>query len=306
MRNIKIVINWIRVEIKSLFSEKNSIASIWKLIYTTIGYVSFVFSFAVLLNDLMSCDKVEIMCKNHWGVLLLLGVIASVVHNREKTSYKGTIKDDDLQIELKINDLFSVNASSYVIPTNTFFRTVMEREYISPRSVQGAFQLKYFREDIAALDYKIAESLAEQKIDGENAEDIHGMVKRYPIGTVAKVDYKDKHFYLVAINDVNQYGKPENQEYANVDVALKGLMDFIYKFGHYDNLVMPLIGTGKAAIRTATMERVFEDTLDEFVDSENKISRKLIICINPQDYLEERFDLKKLKRYVDYKCEFKK
>ena len=109
----------------------------------------------------------------------------------------------------------------------------------------------------------------------------------------------------MAINDVNQYGKPENQEYANVDVALKGLMDFIYKFGHYDNLAMPLIGTGKAAIRTATMERDFEDTLDEFVDSENKISRKLIICINPQDYLEERFDLKKLKRYVDYKCEFK-
>ena len=116
----------------------------------------------------------------------------------------------------KVSDLFCINASSYVIPTNTFFRTVMEGEYISPQSVQGAFQLKYFNEKTDELDNLIAASLEQQGIVYEESSDIHGTVKKYPIGTVAKVDHKSRHYYFVAINDVNRNGKPENQGYANL------------------------------------------------------------------------------------------
>lgn len=37
---------------------------------------------------------------------MLIGIVASLIKNHEKVSYKGTVKDDDLQIEVKVSDLF--------------------------------------------------------------------------------------------------------------------------------------------------------------------------------------------------------
>ena len=289
----------------SLTGGKNTIKGMWKLISTTISIMSSIFAFSVLLKDLLGFDKAEMLCKHYWYCLLLAGILASLIMNREKVSYKGTLEGDDLQIVIEVTDLFHVNASSYVIPTNTFFRTVMEGEYISPRSVQGAFQLKFFKNNREELDQLILDSLLQQGIVGEQSKDIYGAVKKYPIGTVAKVDHKDKHFYFVAINDLSIYGKPENQSYQNIDFAFKGLFETIKKLGHCDDLAMPLIGTGKAAIREATIEKVAKDTVDRFLISKEKITRKLTICINPKDFLDEKVDLKRIGKYVDYRCNFR-
>ena len=121
-------------------------------------------------------------------------------------------------------------------------------------------QLKYFKDNFQELDRMIFASLSQQKIKGQEESDIWGDVMKYPLGTVAKVDFDKKHFYFVAINDVNQYGKPVNQAYNNVETAFDGLFKAINSIGHYDDLAMPLIGTGKAAIREATIENVVEDT----------------------------------------------
>ena len=68
---------------------------------------------------------------------------------------------------------------------------------------------------------------------------------------------------------------------------------------------MPLIGTGRAAIREATIEKVIEKIVDRFLTSTDKICRKLIICIRPKDYLEGKVDLDKIQKYINYKCKFK-
>lgn len=53
------------------------------------------------------------------------------------------------------------------------------------------------------------------------------------------------------------------------------------------------------------MENVVKDTVNIFVDSKDKIARKLTVCIRPKDYLEDKIDLKRIGKYIDYKCEFK-
>lgn len=297
--------DWTKVRLKSLFIEKDSLMAIWKIFYTSIGYISSIFAFSVLLKELTGNDMLESMCKSKWILLVLLGIVVSLLHNHEKVIYKRTMKDTDLQIEVRVSDLFSVNASSYVIPTNTFFRTVMEGDYVSPESVQGAFQLKFFKDNFDELDRLIAKSLEQQGIKGQECFDIHGSVTKYELGTVAKVDFDGRHFYFVAINDVNKYGKPEKQEYSNVEIAFNGLLKAIKSIGHCDDLAMPLIGTGRAAIREATIESVIMDTIDYFAYSNDKIARKLTICIRPKDYLEDRADFKKIMKYLDYRSEFK-
>ena len=46
-------------------------------------------------------------------------------------------------------------------------------------------------------------------------------------------------------------------------------------------------------------------TINMFVSSQDKIVRKLTVCIRPKDYLDDRIDLKRVGKYIDYKCEFR-
>lgn len=291
---------------KSITGEKNTIIAIWKIVYTAVGCTSSVFTFSVLLDDLANYDKLKTVFQNHWVLLIVLGIILAFIINREKLSCSGSRDNDDLIITVKISNLFYASATSYVIPTNSFFRTNMEEEYISPNSVQGAFQNKYFKNNLEALNKKIMNNLAEQGAIGVDSHDKFGNVKKYPLGTVAKVDHKNKHFYFVAINDVNEYGKPINQNFSNVDKAFSGLFDAINKFGHYDDLAMPLIGTGKAAIKEATIDKVVQETIDRFLNTSDKISRNLIICLSPKDYTDGKVNMKKVDNYLDYRCKFEK
>lgn len=271
----------------------------------TIGYVSSFFSFTILLKDLAGWNKLEIWTKNNWQMIIVVGFITACIHNRRKINSCKKVSSRDMQLAISIKDIFcNKSANSFVIPTNTFFRTKMDKEYISPRSVQGRFQLKYFKKNIDNLDTMISSSLRTQGIIGEDAIDCFGPTKKYPIGTVAKVDYKGKHFYFVAINDVNQYGKPIGQTIQNVTTALLGVITAIQRMGHCDTLCIPLIGSGKAAIQEATKEIVFQKTVDCFIESKDKIISKLIISISPKDYFNGEVDLNRMEKYIDYKCEF--
>ncbi len=301
------IYTFIKLKIKILTGEKKSFWAIWKLISTTIGCVSSFFSFAVLLEDFVSYNKLKIWTKSNSVLVIIIGIFISLFIHRRKTY--SCIKDSnsDMSFDMNVTDIFSnSDASCFVIPTNTYFRTKLEGEYISPDSVQGRFQLKYFGNDIdGMLDKLISESLNSQGISYTNDVDCYGNVKKYPVGTVAKIDYKGKHYYFVAINDVNKNGTPINQNINNIDIALKGIFDALITNGHCGVLCIPLIGSGRASIHEATKEEVFKRIIDFFITSNYKIAKKIIISISPKDYIENRIDFDRFEKYLDYKCEFR-
>lgn len=279
--------NRIRALLKSLIGEKNSLKAVSKLIIVSVGYISSIYTFAVLLKNWVGYTGLEDACKEKWYILILVGIAASLIHNHEKLTLKFTDESTGLQIIVTVNDLFAAKASSFVIPTNTGFITRMAGDFISPKSVQGAFQLKYFKNNPNELDKKIHKQLSRPE-------------QRYPIGKTVKIDHREKHYYLLAICDVNESGKPEHQSMLNVNMALRGLTDYITKYGHCDVLAMPLIGTGKAAIKGATIGIVLEETIKQFKCSSKKVVETLIICINPKDYLDGRIDMKKIEGLFNY------
>lgn len=290
------MINWMRVLLKSVTGEINTPKAIWKLFYTAIGYISFFFSSAALLNDLTGCDKLEILEKEHWLVVIIVGIFVSCAHSRKKINCCKKVSNGDMQIAISVKDIFgNRDATSYIIPTNTFFRTKMDGDYISPNSVQGRFQLKYFKGNIPNLDNLIHENLNSQGITGVLASDCFGSTTKYPVGTVAKIDNRGKHFYFVAITDVDEFGKPINQSIENITIALAAVTRAIK---HFDVLCIPLLGSGRAAIQEATKEDVFERTVNHFTQPNNQCISKLIISINPKDYLDGKFDLDRMKKYL--------
>lgn len=293
-----------RMYLSSMIKDLYLARKLWEIAKTWVGMVSSLYAFAVLLNNLVGISAAKGLCEKWWVALVVLGALCALWANREKTFFVATAKVAGLQIQAKVGDLFACDAQSVVIPTNTFFRTRMKGEYISPRSVQGAFQSRIYTRPTEDLDKAIADSLRKQGLNGERARDEFGVVNRFPVGTVAKVDYKGKHYYFLAMNDVNEYGKPVGQSYENVSEALDGLKRAIHYFGHCDELAMPLVGAGRAAIKDASCDRVAFDIVDMYLGSQEKLAQKLIVCVSPEDYVQQRIDFERLAKYIGYRCEF--
>lgn len=300
MRKIAYLITYY---LKSNFC-KESIGEYIPILRDSIGLYSTMWGISELIYNTSSYDSIKKIFTNHYILILVLCFIFVFWGNREDKQYSTIVKHKDIKIGFKVKRLENITADSYVIPTNTSFRTNMDREFISVQSVQGAIQNKVFHNNLCELNQMLQKSLDEQNVTYVKTRDILGEARKYPVGTVAKVDYKHKHYYFVAINDINEFGKPVNQTQDNIDQALESLKDTILTVGHYDRLCVPLLGTGKAAISGVTKNDIFRKTIDLFKDEDKKISSELIVAINPKDYFENRIDLKACKKYIDYRSIF--
>lgn len=263
-------------------------------VLTVAEFVQFVFESYIVY---------EISRKHVWWFLLIC-IIVSFLKNKFKLSYEYFLKGTDVKINLKVDDVLDQKAA-VIIPTSTTFDTKMEDEFISKNSIQGQFQNKYFKNNLEALD-----GLLENGLEGYSYELINAVNsknKRYPVGTVSKVTVKGKHYYFVAIADVNDFGKTINTKFENVQLTLEGIWNHIENKGHIENLAIPLIGTGKAGINDASRKRVIQEIIFSFVASaqERKITEKLQICIHPKDLEHKDLELDELNEYLKYMCKYR-
>lgn len=195
--------------------------------------------------------------------------------------------------------------AAIVIPTNTTFDTKMDDEFISVNSVQGQFQEKFFKNNLTALDRLLEEGLKEKEY--VQLERKASKNKQYPLGTVSSITYMGKHYYFVAIADINEHGKTVKTKFENIQIALEGLWGHLESKGHIENLAMPILGTGKAGIKGASRNRVIKEIIFSFVASANerKIAENLLICVHPGDLEHKDLDLEDLEEYLNYTCKYR-
>lgn len=242
----------------------------------------------------------------HEYVLFIIGIflLVSFFVNKVTLKYEYSLKGSDIKLTLQVMDVLD-NRGAIVIPTNTTFDTLMEDEFISVNSVQGQFQKKFFEHNLHTLDDLIEMGL--QDIDYEIVNRGGSKKKRYPLGTISKVSFNGVHYYFVAIADINQYGKPINTSFQNIQIALEGLWNQLEIRGHIENLAIPLLGTGKAGIKDATREKVIKEIIFSFIASsqERKITEKLLICVHPFDLEQKDLNLSELDEYLRYMCKYR-
>ena len=80
------MIDQVRVLLKSVTGEIDTPKAIWRLVCTAIGYVSSFFASAVLLKDLTEFDKLELLIKENWKIVVIAGLFISCLHNRKKVN----------------------------------------------------------------------------------------------------------------------------------------------------------------------------------------------------------------------------
>ena len=289
---------------KARFIIKNTIKN---FLYIMVNFLSILGAFLTIaecVHWMFNSDIVYNWFHDYVVLILIVSSVTSFWHNRVGLKYEYFINGTDVKITIQVGDVLA-NNSAVIIPTNTTFDTIMEDEFISINSVQGQFQKKYFENNLIQLD-----ELLEKGVYGIEYESIERQLtkcKRYPIGTASKITVDGKHFYFIAIADVNEYGKTINTKFENVQIALEGIWSQLESKGHIENLAIPLLGTGKAGIKDVTREKVIKEIVFSFVASskERKITENLIINIHPSDLEHKDLNLKELDEYLKYMCKFR-
>jgi len=130
-----------------------------------------------------------------YGSFLLASLLLALLFSRRPNSVSRKLSASDTAITNKIGDLFAQEGVIVIGVSDTF--DTMLGDVISPKSVQGQFQSRFFP-DPKRLDNSIKRELEKIAVSERDTDKKIGKQNRYPIGTTIMVESEGKRFFLVA------------------------------------------------------------------------------------------------------------
>jgi len=236
--------------------------------------------------DFFKIFKSEDLPGYSFWVLILVSVIVVISTRRPVSKILYKLSGKDLQIEVRIGNLFNVKGQK-VISTNTTFDTDIATGIIASNSLQGQFTNTYFPQQIQSLDQKLNQELINET--SVNFQKISGKTKKFPMGTTVRIDIGNEIFYFLAMADLS-INNTAHTTLENILMSTDKLWDFVSSKGENEPIVLPLLGTGRGRI-TTNRKRLIATIAQSFVKaSEQRLfSNKLIIVIHPDD--AENFEI---------------
>ena len=186
----------------------------------------------------------------------------------------------DTKITIQVSDLLEQKGNLIIGATDVFDTEL--GEVISPSSVQGQFQQRFFP-NVADLDSVLEGELAQvsgridaNKTDGKNV--------RYPIGTVAVVDKEGNRFYLVAYSRMEANLKAKS-DICKLTSSLEQAWDAIRVRGQRRPVHMAVVGSDLSRTglsRSLLIQLVILSFLDE--ERQENLTSHLYIHVHENDY----------------------
>ena len=237
------------------------------------------------------------------GVPIAIGLFCFI----PKRKVSATIAGTDIRVSCKVCDIL-VQKGDIVISVNTTFDTSTENEFISPKSLQGAFQSKYYggrRTKKSDLDDEIVQALQNDSPVEIKDDKRKTKRKQYAVGTVAKLPQKKRMFnsefrpYLIAMATSTASGttKITSAQFAE---AIQKLWGFLAENGEKTMLCVPLLGSGRSGLKCSRMT-IAKEIIFSFVAyaRSQRIVDELQICISPYDYRKYKMSLDELQDYLN-------
>lgn len=265
-------------DIKYFFDSISSNAY-WSYIFFTKTGIESIFSiYGICYLIIESMDFFGVYKKEQYAtfafiIFLLISIFISILVRRPIKSIIVTSPNKDFNIEVKIADIFELTGA-IVISTNTEFEIDVAGGKISPASLQGQFTAKYFTGNQNELLKIIKTKLrAYKKSKGKN----------YPYGTIVPIMTHGKMFYFTAMAEFNSNGNAFTS-IDNIKLTLQNLWKYVKDSGELQELVIPLIGTGRGRLQVSR-KRMISLISDSFIKASeiSKFTEKLVIVVRPED-----------------------
>lgn len=288
---------------KLRFSLQRLKNNVFSIVTGTMGILGALLTICEGASEIFHYDGLFDLYKEYFLFVIIASVIIMVAIKWDRLSItEKVVGAPDVSITIKVCDALT-NEGAVIIPTNTTFDTVMDDDFISKASLQGQFQLKYFRNKFEELNGLIANGLVEKKYtslsDGRKTN-----TKRYPLGTISRVSCAKKRAYFLAIADIHENGTPITPDASDMHTSLNRLWDELSNEGNKETYSVPLIGTGRAGVRNITREEIIKEIILTFLLSTQnyKLTEHLIICVHPSDYT--KIDWDEMGDYLKYNCKY--
>lgn len=238
-------------------------------------------------------DFFKIYTRSEYGAwafvaFMILSIVLAVSFKRPIKSVSVTLPGRDGSIEVRIGDIFDASGA-VMVSTNTVFEADVAGGKIATDSLQGQFTARYFTGNQNELIAAICEEL--KLIEG------HGP---YPVGTTVPVTTHGKTFYLTAMARLNDKGNAETTLY-EIKEALDGLWAHVRESGELQELVVPVIGTGRGRLGTSR-RKMIGVIVESYVKAtaSSKIADKLVVVVRPSDAERFSVNLYDIKDYIKY------
>ena len=242
--------------------------SYWKYaLFSKDAVVHFFAAIGALYTVVEILDFFSIYTRNKYGryailvfFVLALAFVLATRRPISRVTYK--VPKRDFAIEVRIGDLFACPGGR-IISSNTTFDTNMAEGIISPNSLQGQFTSRFFQQNISALDDEIERALAkEEYVEAANKP---GKLKKYPVGTVARIRVGNEDYYWLAMANINEHGNAIS-DIKMIDQALEKLWRFIADRGELGDVIVPLLGTGRGRV-DVPRKKLIEKIAQSFADA---------------------------------------
>ena len=179
--------------------------------------------------------------------------------------------------EIKFGDIFK-NDGVTTIPVNEYFdHEIGDR--VSEDSLHGQFILKILKGNTEKFRYLVDTSLKGK--DSVIKERKDGKKKSFEIGTVSKIDFKDRVYLLAALAHTDPHTFKASATTIELGKCLKGIWEAARTYSQGSCVVIPLIGSGLSGIGLPH-EYLIQTILISFFEStkEKQVTGKLILVLD--------------------------
>lgn len=249
---------------------------------------------------------------------IIAAVLLALIRHSSFTNYSKKIKGTDIKIGVKVGDIFQFKGG-IIVPSNTTF--INDTEIIGDKSIQaqivrkcnsGEFSSEISVEDQLSHQLMGNNQLSDARTSTEPIELNGREYDQYEYGTLVPVTLNTakatKNFYYLSMSKINNPKIPVTSDLdlsESIDKMWKNANDFVSD----SSLASPVIATGAAKFFEIPAEVIARYILKSFANyacSKNARINDFTLIINPNDYLEDKYNLEELHNFIDYLCKFPK
>ncbi|MEO1667655.1 MAG: macro domain-containing protein [Chloroflexota bacterium] len=249
--------------------------------------------------------RTEVLVSDRPFVFLGLAILHAFWSIRPKTIYRHTLRDRDVDIEIRVVDIFQIRGD-LIVPINDLFQADIGGRMVNAKSVQGSLLRRYYDSVPDRLQADIYAWLEKFPYEYSTPENVmlDGMeFKKYPIGSVVPVNANNRKVYLLANTSINGKGTATSCSEDELLQALRSLWVYVSTKGSHGHLVIPLIGTqhGRLPLKR---QRVVQHILRTFVEScaDSSYCKTLTVVIYPPDVKRHRINLNEINDILQFEA----
>jgi hypothetical protein len=225
-----------------------------------------------------------------WGLFGYLGLLAfsalvGVAWAWPKAAITRKLPISDTKLTIEVSDLLTAT-DNVIIGVTDVFDTELGT-VISPKSIQGQFQSRFFP-DLKELDRRILEALKDIPFEIDDGK-VQGKNARYPIGTVVRLDCSDRRFYLLAYSHMSSDIQAKS-DICKLTRSLEVCWETIRVTGQHEPVHIPIIGSRFSRTglpRSLLLQFIILSFLDE--ERKSSLTNHLYVHVAPQDRDEVDF-----------------